>query len=100
MSGGNWKDMYKGVTNGDVEVVRFHLRNGVDPNYQHPEFGTTALLESVRKGHLEVARVLLEHDAKVDLQEHWGDDTPIALAEKLRRKAFVALFASATNQTS
>jgi len=38
MSGGDWKAMFKAVQENDLELVRFYLRSGVDPNYQHPEF--------------------------------------------------------------
>ena len=58
-AGGNWKEMFHAAEQGDVELVRYHLDMGVDPDYQHPEYMTSALLESIRKGKLEVVELLL-----------------------------------------
>ena len=63
-AGGNWKEMFHAAEKGDLELVRYHLSTGIDPNYQHPEYTTGALLESIRKGQLEVAELLLEKGAK------------------------------------
>ena len=38
MSGGDWKAMFKGIQEGDFELVKYYLNIGIDPNYQHPEF--------------------------------------------------------------
>jgi len=32
--------------NGDLPLVRCHIRMWEDPNYQHPEFLTTPLIEA------------------------------------------------------
>ena len=73
MSGGNWKDMYQAAENGDLELVRYHLIEGVDPNYQHPEIMFTALFSSIRNGHADVASLLIERGAdpclKVDFKD-------------------------------
>ena len=37
MDGGNWKEMFCAVTAGDLELVRHHLRMGIDPNFQPSE---------------------------------------------------------------
>ena len=55
--------MFYAAERGDVEVVRYHIRNGIDPNYQHPEFLTTALVEAVKNNHLNVVEYLIEHGA-------------------------------------
>ncbi|GEM_PF-1232391 len=71
MSGGDWKDMFYAAERGDVEVVRYHIRNGIDPNYQHPEFLTTALIEAVKNNHLEVVKFLMEHGAKPSIKSEF-----------------------------
>ena len=45
-AGGDWKDMYYAAERGDVACVRFHLSEGVDVNYQHPEAMMSALVNS------------------------------------------------------
>ena len=64
MSGGDWKDMFYAAERGDVDLVRYHIRNGIDPNYQHPEFLTTALVEAITNNHLEVVKYLLDNGAQ------------------------------------
>ena len=34
--GGDWKDMFQGVKNNDLELVKYYIKIGVDLNYQHP----------------------------------------------------------------
>ena len=63
MAAGDWKDMLAAATRGDIELVRYYLREGIDPNYQHPEFLTTPLIEAARVGQAEVCRLLLAHGA-------------------------------------
>lgn len=41
--GGNWKELLYASERGDLDLMRYHLRMGIDPNYQHPEFLTTPL---------------------------------------------------------
>ncbi|MEL6135755.1 MAG: ankyrin repeat domain-containing protein [Bacteroidota bacterium] len=63
MSGGDWKEMLYAAENGNLELVKYHVKMGVDVNYQHPELLTTALIESTRYGHEEVVKYLLEKGA-------------------------------------
>ena len=81
MSGGNWKDMFKGVQTGDYFLVEYYLRSGIDPNYQHPEFMTTFLIESIRHNHLKIAKLLLDKGANPNTKQIWGDHTPISIAK-------------------
>ncbi len=89
MSGGDWKQMFKGIQENDLELVRFYLSEGIDPNYQHPEYMALPLCESIRYGHVEVAKLLLEHGAKPDIKEMESGSTSIQLAEKLGKSEFV-----------
>lgn len=67
MSAGDWKEMYQAATTGDLELVRYHIKNGVDPNYQHPEILSAPLVTAIIHGHSRVAEFLLQHGANPDL---------------------------------
>ena len=82
MSGGNWKEMFKAIQEGDLELVRYHLNSGVDPNYQHPEFMASPLVESIRFNHLEITKLLLDNNCNPDVKEDLGGDTPLSVAQK------------------
>lgn len=71
MSGGDWKDMFYAAERGDVDLVRYHIRNGIDPNYQHPEFLTTALVEAVKSNQLEVVKYLVDNGAKPSIKSEF-----------------------------
>lgn len=42
--------------------MQYHLDQGVDPNYQHPEMESTALCEAIRAGNIDVVKYLLEYN--------------------------------------
>lgn len=94
MSGGNWKEMFKGVEQGDLHLVEYHLKSGVDPNYQHPEFMASALVESVRYNHLEITKLLLSYGADPKIKEMFGGDTPLSVAELNKNKEAIELINS------
>ncbi|WP_374434486.1 ankyrin repeat domain-containing protein [Inhella sp.] len=65
--GGNWKEMFGAAEDGDLELLRYHLERGVDPNFAHPEYLATALVAAILKGQLEAADLLLAFGARPDL---------------------------------
>lgn len=67
MSGGNFKEMFFAIEKGDLELVRYHLQLGMDPNYEHPEVMSTTLVEAMQKNQPAIARLLLQHGANPDL---------------------------------
>lgn len=88
MSGGNWKDMLLASQTGDLELVKYYFKTGIDINYQHPEAMTTPLIESLRFGHLDIAEFLLENNADVFAKEGFSGDTALSVAtEKQNQKA-------------
>ncbi len=93
-AGGNWKEMFHASETGDVELVRYHLGMGVDPNYQHPEYTTGALLESILKGQLEVAKLLLDNGASPSIIKDYGTETPMSIAIEEGNKAAIYLLNS------
>ena len=63
--GANWKDLVRlcgnqqGSDDGELSIIKSHLQNGLDPNFQHPEFMTTPLIEACRVGNVGAVDLLL-----------------------------------------
>lgn len=80
-TGGNWKDLVKAAGQGDLEHAKYHLAQGVDPNFQHAEYFTAPIFEAIRNNQLEMVKLLVEEGkANPDLMEEMTDSTPIELA--------------------
>jgi ankyrin repeat protein len=91
MSGGDWKEMLTAVERGDLALVRYHLANGVDPNYQHPELLTTPLIMSIECGHAAITELLLALGADPDQPAGFSRDTPWAVARRVRNREAIRL---------
>ncbi len=91
MSGGDWKAMFKGIQEGDFELVKYYLRVGIDPNYQHPEFMASPLIESIRYDHMDIMKLLLENGADPEIKEVIGKETPIIIAKRLKNYKAIEL---------
>ena len=89
--GGDWKELLYACESGDIELVQYHIRMGIDPNYQHPEFLTAPLLEAIRFGHLEIAKFLIENGANPAIQEAFGKETPMSIAVEKKNEAAIQL---------
>ena len=44
MSADDWKDLYQAAVDGNLSLVQHHIREKVNPNYQHPEILRTPVL--------------------------------------------------------
>jgi uncharacterized protein len=84
MEGGNWKEMFNAACEGDLELVKYHVKNGVDVNYAHPEFLSTPLVACALEGHETVALYLLESGANPDLLSEFDAMTPLQAAMKAK----------------
>ena len=91
MSGGDWKAMFKGIQDNDLELVKFYLNSGIDPNYQHPECMALPLAESIRYNHLEIAELLLKNGAKPLLKEMETGITPLEVSKKIKNQKGIDL---------
>jgi uncharacterized protein len=89
--GGDWKEMFRGVETNDFEIVRYYIAHGVDLNYQHPEFLTSAVIESIERQHHEMLVFLLENGAKPDIKEAFSFKSPMQIAKELRNKEAVEI---------
>mmetsp|Transcript_32432 Transcript_32432/g.66294 ORF Transcript_32432/g.66294 Transcript_32432/m.66294 type:complete len:331 (-) Transcript_32432:261-1253(-) len=90
-NGGDWKEMGKAATDGNLFVLRYYLDRGIDPNFQHPEYMTTPLLEAIRAGALPAVTVLLEHTNSADptIAGNCEGQTPLELAMELKHHDIV-----------
>lgn len=89
--GGNWKEMFKAIQEGNFELVEYHLNAGVDPNYQHPEYMASPLVESIRFNHLNITKLLLDNNSNPKIKEVLGGDTPLSLAKTKNNTEAIAL---------
>lgn len=90
MSGGDWKDLFKGVQEGDYDLVDFHVKNGVDINYQHPEILMTPLVVAIKNGHTEIALLLLRQGADPWLESYYDQMNPVEAAFQCKNEAVLA----------
>jgi len=94
MAAGDWKDLISAIQNGDLDLVKYHTQSGVNLNYQHPEYLTTPLIESVNTGHFEITKYLLENGADVKLKAGFSNDSPLSMARKSGNKRIIRLLKS------
>ncbi len=91
MHGGNWKEMFYAVEGDDLELLRYHLRMGIDPNFQHPEVLTLPIVEAARLGRTEMVALLLEHGADPGQPAAWERKNALETAEEHRQHEVVDL---------
>ena len=91
MAAGDWKELFAASKKGDLELVKYHIKMGVNPNYQHPEFMCTPLIESIQHQQFDVAKYLLENGADVSIKEDFGTHTPLSMAKFTKNKKLITL---------
>lgn len=91
MSGGDWKDMYDAAVAGDELRLQYHIKQGVNPNYQHPEVMCTPLVASLIHGHDDIAIFLLNNGADPNLLSDYDGLTPLQAARQFGRKDLLQL---------
>ena len=90
-AGGDWKDMYYAAERGDIACVRYHLEQGVEVDYQHPEAMVSALVAASLNGHVRVVELLLAHGADPNLPAELGPMTPLQAARQCGHVAVEAV---------
>jgi len=83
MGHGEWKDMFKAVQNNDIELVSFYIRMGIDINYQHPEYMTSPLIESIRLNNTEMMVFLLKNGALPGIKEFYSNKDAVSIAKEV-----------------
>ncbi len=91
MAAGDWKELYHSAQTGDLELVRYHIQMGIDPNYQHPEFMTAPLIASIEHQHFEIAEYLLKNGADPTIKEYFGNHTPLSMAQSTKNQKLIDL---------
>lgn len=89
--GGDWKDFFRAIQLNDIELVKDHIRSGINPNYQHPEFMTAPLMERIPFGHLDIAKYLLKNGTDTNALEHNSTTTAMNIAEMLGNQEAIKL---------
>lgn len=79
--GGDWKEMFQAACDGDLELLRFHVDNGVDVNYVHPEYLSTPLVACILAGQPDAALFLLDRGASPTAMSELDGLTPLQAAE-------------------
>lgn len=91
MSAGDWKELYSAASSGNLPLVQYHIRNGVNPNYQHPEILATPLVAALSNGHIEIAKFLLNNGADPYLLSEFDNMTALQAATRYNKPELVEL---------
>ncbi len=83
MSGGDWKEMFNAGCEGDLALVAYHVKAGVDVNYAHPEFLSTPLVAAILARQEAVALFLLDHGAIPSLPSEFDGVAPMQAARQV-----------------
>ena len=89
MAAGDWKDMFGAACAGDEELVRHHLRSGVDVNFSHAEYQSSVLVASIAVGQERMAHLLLDHGADPNLVSVLEGQTPLQAAQEQQMTSVV-----------
>jgi ankyrin repeat protein len=60
-----WTPLFRSVMNGSLEISKFLLESGADPNIGN-NLGETPLHQSCENNHLEITELLLQHGADIN----------------------------------
>lgn len=82
MSGGDWKELFRAACEGDIELLRYHVKNQVDVNYAHPEFLSTPLVACILVRQEAAAHLLLDNGADPLLYSEFDGLTPVEAARQ------------------
>jgi uncharacterized protein len=84
MDGGNWKEIFAAACEADLELVAYHVKNGVDIDYAHPEFLSTPLVASILAKQETIALFFLAQGANPILFSEFDGLRPIQAAAQVR----------------
>jgi uncharacterized protein len=90
MSAGDWKELYQAAEDGNFGLLEFHVKNGTNVNYQHPEILMTVLVTAIKNGHTSIAIYLLRNGADPNLESHFDQLTPLAAAVQYKNPVVLA----------
>ena len=100
MSAGDWKELYQAVEAGNYELAKYHVKSGVNLNYQHPEILMTLLVTAIKLQHNAIVELLLNHGADPELESYYDQLTPLEAALKYKNKEALSKLRSRKVKTS
>ena len=83
-------DIHTATLLGDLDAIKQHIKAGSDLNVKEPAVGSTPLISAAVFGKTEIARVLIEAGAEVNLKNNEGS-TPLHSAAFLCRLEIVEM---------
>jgi ankyrin repeat protein len=89
--GGEWKAMFKSVEENDISMLELYIQQGIDINYQHPEYFTNALIESIRRQHHDITKLLLANGASPHIKEDYSNKTAFQIAKEINNTYAIKL---------
>jgi len=84
-------DIWTAAYNGQIEIVKTHLNNGIDVNVNHPELKHSPLWFACDGGHLNVSRLLIKKGADINGALPKGYRTPLGIAARNKNLNIVKL---------
>ena len=94
-SGGDWKAAFSAIQQGDGDLLLYYLKQGIDPNYQHPEVLTTFLIEAAMLGKSEIVSILLENGADPTIKSELDGWDALQIARIHRHKPVIKILKKA-----
>jgi len=82
--------MFLAACDGDIELVRYHLDNGVDVDFVHAEFQSTVLVAAILARRNEVVDLLLDRGADPTATSPLEAQTPLDAARDVGMTEVVA----------
>ena len=83
--------MIYGIRRGDIDLVRYHIHEGVNLNYEHPEYMTTPLMEGVVRSNYNIVELLLQSGADPTIRTGWDDKSPLDVAIASKNEKIIEL---------
>lgn len=86
MSAGDWKELFQAIEAGSYDLAEYHVKNGVNLNYQHPEILMTLLVTAIRLKQNKIVWLLLNSGADPELESYYDQLTPLQAAIRYKNK--------------
>ena len=90
--------LHEAVIQGNLEAVRLHIKNGSYLDEKEPSGGSTPLITAAVFGKTEIAKVLIEAGARVNLKNNEGSTALISAAFFGRLEIVEALLANGADR--
>jgi len=88
------KTLMDAAWEGDLQTVQLHIDAGTNLDRRAPDSGATPLIKAVTMGHIDVARLLIEAEADLEVGNNDGS-TALHTAAFLCRKEIVRMLLDA-----